>query len=417
VPSTRQSGVKGHRETPINQGFDPPGVLHAAGWKGAEMEREKLYRLLRLGLEKGASDIHFQVGYLPLYRFHGELVELRFKVLTPQDTEEIVRILIEDDPLGQDLDFNERDLAFELPGEGRFRVNISRQRRFFNIVLRVIPLQIKTFDDLNLPSVLGDIAQVRRGFVLVTGPTGMGKSTTLATMLNEVNRQRKSKIVTVEDPIEFVFTHDRSIITQREIGTDTASFPDALRAALRQDPDVIMVGEMRDLETVDTSLKAAETGHLVFSTIHTADVASTINRLVSFFPSEENLQVRARLADNLKAIVSLRLLVNKKENGRVPAVEVMRSTRSIQECIKDPARTHEITEYIGRGRSESMQTFDQHLLDLLKANKVTTQTALNAASNPTDLQTKLEMEGLINEDEDSDQKPEASAELETDERF
>jgi twitching motility protein PilT len=381
------------------------------------MEREKLYRLLRLGLEKGASDIHFQVGYLPLYRFHGELVELRYKVLTPQDTEEIVRVLLEDDPLGQDLDFNERDLAFELPGEGRFRVNISRQRRFFNIVLRVIPLQIKTFGDLNLPSVLGDIAQVRRGFVLVTGPTGMGKSTTLATMLNEVNRHRKSKIVTIEDPIEFVFTHDRSIITQREIGTDTASFPDALRAALRQDPDVIMVGEMRDLETVDTSLKAAETGHLVFSTIHTADVASTINRLVSFFPPEEQLQVRARLADNLKAVVSLRLLVNKKQNGRVPAVEVMRSTRSIQECIKDPARTVEITEYIARGRSEKMQTFDQHLLDLLKANKITMEGALNAASNPTDFQTKLEMEGLIHEDGEVDEKPAEPFDIETDERF
>lgn len=381
------------------------------------MEREKLYRLLRLGLEKGASDIHFQVGYLPLYRFHGELVELRFKVLTPQDTEEIVKILIEHDPLGRDLDFNERDLAFELPGEGRFRVNISRQRRFFNIVLRVIPLQIKTFADLNLPSVLGDIAEVRRGYVLVTGPTGMGKSTTLATMLNEVNRNRKSKIVTVEDPIEFVFTHDKSIITQREIGTDTTSFPDALRAALRQDPDVIMVGEMRDLETVDTSLKAAETGHLVFSTIHTADVASTISRLVSFFPSEEHMQVRARLADNLSAVVSLRLLANKKQNGRVPAVEVMRSTRSIQECIRDPQRTHEITEYIARGRSEGMQTFDQHLLDLLKANKITMEGALNAASNPTDFQTKLEMEGLIDTDGETDAKPETPFEIEPDDRF
>ena len=381
------------------------------------MEREKLYRLLRLGLEKGASDIHFQVGYLPLYRFHGELVELRYKVLTPEDTEEIVQILIENDSMGQGLDFNERDLAFELPSEGRFRVNISRQRGFFNIVLRVIPLQIKSFGDLNLPSVLGEIANVSRGFVLVTGPTGMGKSTTLATMLNEVIRTRKSKIVTVEDPIEFVFTHDRSIITQREIGTDTASFPDALRAALRQDPDVIMVGEMRDLETVDTSLKAAETGHLVFSTIHTADVASTISRLVSFFPAEEHLQVRARLADNLKAIVSLRLLVNKKQNGRVPAVEVMRSTRSIQECIKDPARTHEITEFIARGRNEHMQTFDQHLLDLLKANKVTMESALNAASNPTDFHTKLEMEGLVNEDAPVDEKPDTPFDIETDERF
>ncbi|MBW2274820.1 MAG: PilT/PilU family type 4a pilus ATPase [Deltaproteobacteria bacterium] len=382
------------------------------------MEREKLYRLLRLGLEKGASDIHFQVGCLPLYRFHGELVELRYKVLTPKDTEEIVKILIEADPGGQNLEFNERDLAFELPGEGRFRVNISRQRRFYNIVLRVIPLQIAAFEDLNLPSVLRDIAALQRGYVLVTGATGMGKSTTLATMINEVNMHRKAKIVTVEDPIEFVFTHDKSIITQREIGTDTSSFPDALRAALRQDPDVIMVGEMRDLETVDTSLKAAETGHLVFSTIHTSDVASTINRLVSFFPTEEQLQVRARLADNLNAVVSLRLMVNKKQNGRVPAIEVMRSTRSIQECIKDPARTHEITEFIGRGRPEGMQTFDQHLVDLLHANKISLEAALSTATNPVDLQTKLDMEGgnfaVPVEDEE---KPEAPFEIEQDGRF
>jgi len=382
------------------------------------MEREKLYRLLRLGLEKGASDIHFQVGCLPLYRFHGELVELRFKVLTPKDTEEIVKILLESEPGDQNLDFNERDMAFELPGEGRFRVNISRQRRYYNIVLRVIPLQIKAFEDLNLPGVLRDIAKLRRGYVLVTGATGMGKSTTLATMINEINQRRKAKIVTVEDPIEFVFTHDKSIITQREIGTDTNSFPDALRAALRQDPDVIMVGEMRDLETVDTSLKAAETGHLVFSTIHTSDVASTINRLVSFFPTEEQLQVRSRLADNLNAVMSLRLMVNKKQNGRVPAVEVMRSTRSIQECIKDPARTHEITEFIGRGRNDGMQTFDQHLIDLLRANKISVETALASASNPVDLQTKLDMEGgNLADAEEDEQKPEAPFEIEQDGRF
>jgi twitching motility protein PilT len=381
------------------------------------MERDKLYRLLRLGLEKGASDIHFQVGYLPLYRFHGELVELRYKVLTPKDTEEIAEILLEADPESSGMDFNERDLAFELPDEGRFRVNISRQRRYFNIVLRVIPPQIKAFGDLNLPSVLSDIAGLQRGYVLVTGATGMGKSTTLATMINEINQTRKSKIVTIEDPIEFVFSHDKSIITQREIGTDTDSFPAALHAALRQDPDVIMVGEMRDLETVDTSLKAAETGHLVFSTIHTSDVASTIGRLVSFFPTEEQAQVRSRLAENLNAVISLRLLVNKKQNGRVPAVEVMRSTRSIQECIKDPARTHEITEYIGRGRNERMQTFDQHLLDLLRANKISVETALNAASNPTDFQTKLEMEGDFTDVAEVDHKPDVPFEIEPDGRF
>jgi twitching motility protein PilT len=245
----------------------------------------------------------------------------------------------------------------------------------------------------------------------------MGKSTTLATMINEINKTRKAKIVTIEDPIEFVFTHEKSIITQREIGTDTESFPAALRAALRQDPDVIMVGEMRDLETVDTSLKAAETGHLVLSSIHTNDVASTINRLVSFFPTEEQLQVRARLADNLNAVVSLRLLLNKKQTGRVPAVEIMRSTRSIQECIKDPARSGELVDFIARARSERMQTFDQHLLDLLRANKISVQTALAAASNPADFQTKLSLEGDAGPEEPGGGKPIERFEIEADERF
>ncbi len=381
------------------------------------MEREKLNRLLRLGIEKGASDIHFQVGNLPLYRFNGNLVELRYKVLEQEDTEKIARLLLEGDPRAEDMSFNELDLAFELPGEGRFRVNISRQRRFFNIVLRVIPLQIKSFEELNLPGLLLDICNLRRGYVLVTGATGMGKSTTLAALINEVNKNRKAKIITVEDPIEFVFTHDKCIITQREIGTDTASVPDALRAALRQDPDVIMVGEMRDLETVDTSLKAAETGHLVFSTIHTADVASTINRLVSFFPTEEQLNVRARLADNVRAIVSLRLLVNKKETGRVPALEVLRNTRSIQECIRDPARTPELTDFIARGRAEKMQSFDQHLLDLLKANKISVDTALSAASNPTDFQTKLSLEGHSPDEESNGDKPMEPFEIDSDGRF
>jgi twitching motility protein PilT len=382
------------------------------------MDRDKLHRLLRLGIEKGASDIHFQVGYLPLYRFNGDLVELRYKVLTPSDTEAIARMLLESDPRQEALEWNEVDLAYELPGEGRFRVNISRQRRFYNVVLRVIPPQIRTFDELNLPGVLRDIAQLTRGYVLVTGATGQGKSTTLATMIEEVNRTRKAKIVTVEDPIEFVFTHDKSIITQREVGTDTKSFPEALRAALRQDPDVIMVGEMRDLETVDTSLKAAETGHLVFSTIHTNDVVSTVSRLVSFFPTEEQLQVRARLAENLKAVVSLRLLVNKKETGRVPAIEVMRTTRSIQECIKDPARTGELVDFMARGRSERMQTFDQHLFDLVRANKITVESALAAASNPTDFQTRLSLEGAVDVGgSPMEEQPVGRLEIEPDERF
>jgi twitching motility protein PilT len=383
------------------------------------MDREKLYRLLRLGIEKGASDIHFQVGYLPLYRFNGDLVELRYKVLTEKDTEAIARILLEAEDKRKLEDFNELDLAFELPNEGRFRVNTSRQRRFCNIVLRVIPLQIRTFEELNLPSNLREVARLQRGYVLVTGSTGMGKSTTLATIIEEINHTRKAKIITIEDPIEFVFTHDKSIITQREVGTDTTSFPDALRAALRQDPDCIMVGEMRDQTTVDTSLKASETGHLVLSSIHTSDVRSTINRLVSFFPAEEQLQVRARLADNLAAIVSLRLLPTKKQTSRVPAVEVMRSTRSIQECIRDPGKTSEIADFIARGRGEMMQTFDQHLLDLLRANKISIETALTAASNPTDFRTKLALEGGDPDaaEEASTAKAEGPFDVDPDSRF
>jgi twitching motility protein PilT len=358
------------------------------------MDRDRLHRLLSLGIEKGASDIHFQVGYLPLYRFNGDLVELRYKVLTPADTEAIARMLSESSTLDTLDEVSEADLAFELPGEGRFRVNICRERRHFNVVLRVVPIEIKPFEELNLPPVLREIALVRRGLVLVTGATGMGKSTTLATMLHEVNRLRKCKIITIEDPVEFIFKHEKSIITQREIGTDTPSFAAAMHAALRQDPDVIMVGEMRDAETVDTALKASETGHAVLSSIHTSDVVTTLRRLVSFFPSEEQATARERIAENVDAIVSLRLLPNKKQTGRVPAVEIMRTTRTLRECMRDPNRMVEILDHIARGRDNLyMQTFDQHLLDLYRASKLTVATARDAASNPQDFDTKLALDG------------------------
>ncbi len=370
------------------------------------MDQSKLQKLLLLGLEKGASDIHFQVGCLPLYRFHGSLVELRYKILEPSDTEAIVRHLLEQEATSPDLDFMDRDLAYEIPGQGRFRVNISRQRRRFDVVVRVIPPQVPAFSELNLPINLGEIATLRRGQVLVTGATGMGKSTTIASLIDLINRERKAKIVTIEDPVEFVFENRKSVISQREIGLDTDSFPTALHAALRQDPDVIMVGELRDLETVDTALKAAETGHLVLSSIHTNDVAATIHRLVSFFPNEEQAQVRARIADNLQAVVSLRLLANKKQTGRIPAVEIMRSTRMLQECIKDPSKTHEITAYLERESSEGMQSFDQHLLHLVRENRISLDTAFNAASNPTELQTRLELEGpTLGDPEDKPELP------------
>jgi twitching motility protein PilT len=381
------------------------------------MDHERLYRLLRLGIEKGASDIHFQVGYLPLYRFNGELVELKYKVLTPADTETIAQILSEGSYITSLDDVSEADLAYELPDEGRFRVNLCRERRHFNVVLRVVPIEIRPFQDLNLPSVLREIALVHRGLVLVTGATGMGKSTTLATMLQEVNLTRKCKIITIEDPVEFMFKHEHSIITQREIGTDTPSFPSAMHAALRQDPDVIMVGEMRDAETVDTALKASETGHAVLSSIHTSDVTATLRRLVSFFPAEEQATTRERIADNIEAIISLRLLPNKKQNGRVPAVEIMRTTRTLRECIRDPSRTVEMSDHIARGRDNlQMQTFDQHLLDLYRANKLTLETARDAASNPRDFQTQLALDGDESYDEEKEEEP-VSVELGEDTRF
>ncbi len=358
------------------------------------MDLERLHRLLRLGFEKGASDIHFQAGYLPLYRFNGELVELRYKSLTPEDTLAIARLLTKDGDLDELGSKSEIDLAYEIPNEGRFRVSICRERRAYNIVLRVIPIEIGSFESLNLPPVLKEIALCQRGLVLVTGATGMGKSTTLATMMQEINLAQKCKIITIEDPVEFIFKHEKAIITQREVGTDTPSFPEALHAALRQDPDVIMVGEMRNAETVDTSLKASETGHAVFSSIHTADVLSTLRRIVGFFPAEEEGQVRDRFAENVKAIVSLRLMPNKKGTGRVPAVEILRMTRTLQECMRDPSRTLEIPDHIEKGREVlHMQTFDQHLLDLYQANKIKLETAVDAASNPQDFARELALEG------------------------
>jgi twitching motility protein PilT len=393
-----------------------PAVANAEGLVPG-MDHERLYRLLRLGIEKGASDIHFQVGYLPLYRFNGELVELKYKVLTPADTETIAQILTEGSYITSLDDLSEADLAYELPDEGRFRVNICCERRHFNVVLRVVPIEIRPFQDLNLPSVLREIALVHRGLVLVTGATGMGKSTTLATMLQEVNLTRKCKIITIEDPVEFMFKHEHSIITQREIGTDTPSFPAAMHAALRQDPDVIMVGEMRDAETVDTALKASETGHAVLSSIHTSDVTATLRRLVSFFPAEEQPTTRERIADNIEAIISLRLLPNKKQTGRVPAVEIMRTTRMLRECIRDPSRTVELSDHIARGRDNlQMQTFDQHLLDLYRANKLTLETARDAASNPRDFQTQLALDGDESYDEEKEEES-APVELGEDTRF
>jgi twitching motility protein PilT len=358
------------------------------------MEKKVLDRILTMAVKSGVSDIHFQAGSVPLFRYNGALMDVKYEVLTPNDTESIARIILKMDRLHDYEEFAERDVTYSIEAAGRFRANIFKQRGSFAIVLRAIPIEVRRFADLNLPTTLAEIADLTRGLILVTGATGNGKSTTMSAMVEHVNSNRKVHIVTIEDPIEFLYRNQRAVITQREIGGDTRSFRDALRTALRQDPDVIMVGEIRDAETFDTALRAAETGHLVISAIHTTDVQKTIGRLLSFYPAEEHLSVRYRLADNLGAIMSLRLLPHKSGNGRVPAVEIMRTTNAIQECIKTAEKTAEILAHMERGRENyGMQTFDQHLLQLYQEGKVSLQVAKAAASSVSEFERALTLEG------------------------
>jgi twitching motility protein PilT len=270
---------------------------------------------------------------------------------------------------------------------GRFRVNIYRQRNTFAVILRVIPFEVPTLESLGLPPVLREVASEERGLVLITGVTGSGKSSTLAAMINLINQTQRCHILTIEDPIEFMHKNQKASISQREIGLDTPGFNVALRAALRQDPDIILVGEMRDTETIDIALKATETGHLVFSTVHTTDAAKTVGRLISVFPSSEQNMVRIRLAENLKATVSQRLLVRKGGKGRVAALEILRMTKTIEECIKDPLKTHEIKDVIEAGRDTyGTQSFDQHLMELFNGGVIDFETAQSAATNPSDFE-------------------------------
>ncbi|MFC1855797.1 type IV pilus twitching motility protein PilT, partial [Thermodesulfobacteriota bacterium] len=290
-------------------------------------------------------------------------------------------------------ELREYDSSYAVEGVGRFRVNIYRQRGSFAIVLRVIPFETPTFESLDLPKVISKISLEDRGLILVTGITGSGKSTTLAAIINHINSVRKCHILTIEDPIEFIHRNNKSSVSQREIGLDTSNFALALRAALRQDPDVILVGEMRDLETVDIALKAAETGHLVLSTVHTTDAATTLARLISFFPAAEQDLIRIRLAENLKAVISQRLLQKKDGKGRVIAAEIMIATKTIQECIKEPSKTGDIKDFIEKSRLQyEMQSFDQHLLDLYKSGMITFETAKSAATNPSDLEREIMLE-------------------------
>jgi twitching motility protein PilT len=348
-------------------------------------------KIIKAAVDRGASDLHIKAGDVFRARIDGKLVPLTKQRLTPEQTKAIALRFIpgEEDRARIDkiLDF---DCSWGAPGIGRFRINILRQRSSFMIVMRVIPFEVPTLEQLRLPAVLQTIASAERGMILVTGVTGSGKSSTMAAMIDYINRSTQKHIVTLENPIEFLHRDVSCSLTQREIGTDTESFRSGLRAALRQDPDVILIGEMRDPETVDTAMKAAETGHLLISTLHTPDATTTVSRIVAMFPPEEQDVVRVRLADALHAVVSQRLLRRRDGHGRVAALEVMTVTSTIRDLILDQNRTSEIREFIGEGREQyGMQTFDQHLMDLVQADQVEYEAAVANATNPSDFELQM----------------------------
>ncbi|NWF97927.1 MAG: type IV pilus twitching motility protein PilT [Nitrospirae bacterium] len=347
--------------------------------------------LLRKAHALEASDLHIKVGSPPILRIHGELIPLTSeKKISHEDATKVALSVMTP---GQTEVFkrkNDLDLAYSVPGLGRFRCNIFMQRGTVGLVFRVIPMKIPSIDELLLPEVIKKISTEQRGLILVTGTTGSGKSTTLASMIDLINSTRTEHIMTIEDPIEYLHRDKKSIVNQREIGSDTESFSKALRQALRQDPDVILVGEMRDFETIQTSLVAAETGHLVLSTLHTIDATETVNRIIAVFPPYQHKQVRMQLSSVLKAIISMRLVPRADGKGRVPAVEILIATATIKDCILDPDKTKSIPDVIEQGAIHyGMQTFDQSLFSLYKSGLITYEEALRRATNPDDFILKV----------------------------
>jgi len=349
--------------------------------------------LLKVSVERGASDMHLKAGGYPMMRVRGQLTPLSQERLTHEDMTAILQTVMPTESREKFKEAREMDLAYSVAGLGRFRCNVFQQRGTLGMTFRVIPMRVMSIQELLLPPVLKAISQGERGLVLVTGTTGSGKSTTLAAMIDEINTTQTLNIMTIEDPIEYLHRDKRGIICQREVGTDTASFAQALRSALRQDPDVILVGEMRDFETIETALTAAETGHLVFSTLHTLDATETINRIIAVFPPHQQQQIRIQLSNVLRAVVSQRLLPRADGRGRVPAVEVMMATPFIRDCILDRDKTNQIRGAIAQGTSQyGMQTFDQSIFFLYEQQLVTADEALRWASNPDEF--KLRMQGI-----------------------
>ena len=348
--------------------------------------------LLKIAVERKASDLHLKVGSHPVIRVDGELLPLvELKRLMQEDTIAMAFSIMNARQKQLFKEEFEIDIAYSVPGLGRFRCNIFQQRGTVGLVLRVIPARILSVRELMLPPVLERICDESRGLVLCTGTTGSGKSTTLAAMIDYINALRTDHIITIEDPIEFLHRDKKAIVNQREIAADTRDFSKALRSALRQDPDVILVGEMRDYETIETALLAAETGHLVFSTLHTLDATETINRIIAVFPPHHQKQIRIQLGQVLRAVISLRLMPRADGMGRVPAVEVLRVTPYIRECIENKDKTKYIREQIALGTSQyGMQTFDQSLFSLYKAGLITLEEALKRATNPDEFKLKIQ---------------------------
>ncbi len=350
--------------------------------------------LLRAMVDKDASDLHIRVGTPPMLRINGVLTPLTPEPLTKEDMIQLARQCLTD---RQKREFDEKwelDFAISLSKVGRFRVNMFKQRGSIAFAIRRVHFTIPSFEELNLPPVLAEICDARRGLVLVTGITGSGKSTTLAAMINYINKTRAENIITIEDPIEFIHANEKSIIAQREVGGDTTSYAIALRQALRQDPDVILLGEIRDIETMTLSLQAADTGHLIFSTLHTMDAVQTINRVISFYPPHQHQEVRLLLSANLRAVISQRLIPRADVPGRIPAVEILIGTATVREYIMDPTKLNMIRDLIAEGTVQyGMQTFDQSLMKLLREGKISVETALANATNPDDF--KLRLAGIV----------------------
>ncbi len=347
--------------------------------------------LLKIAVRGRASDVHIKASMPPIFRVDGALVPLKDgQRITPEDAERIALALMSEEQKAHFKTNHEIDLSYGVTGVGRFRVSVFQQRGTVGIVFRVVPFKVFTIKELNLPPVLEKIALENRGLVLVTGTTGSGKSTSLAAIIDHINANRTSHILTIEDPIEFLIRDKKSIINQREMGVDTRTFASALRSSLRQDPDVILVGEMRDLETIEIVLMAAETGHLVFSTVHTMDAKETINRIISVFPAYQQKQIRLQLASVLKAVISQRLVPRADRKGRVCACEVMISNSRIKNLITEENRTSEIHDAIAEGNvAYGMQSFDQSLMQLLQKKLITYEEALKQCTNPDDFALKV----------------------------